>query len=169
MLCGSGQPMAAGLLGAEFRHRITFLPVSGESRPTIEVPRAVPSSWSPIRKLGGCRCARITPGHGSRHSSRRPPKIGRGRITRCNVSPGEKQRPRRLYRHAPAPGRQVRERADFECVECARLSDVSLVPARTPQPVDMLHRQPCARGRAHFPQHLDEHRAPDLRRQCSPW
>jgi hypothetical protein len=89
---------------------------------------------------------------------RRPPKIGRGRITMCRVSPAETQRPRRLYRHRPAPGRQVGTGGDFECVVRARLCDVSLIPALTPQPVGMLCRQPCARGSAHFRQHLAEHR-----------
>jgi len=95
--------------------------------------RAAPSSWSPFRKLGGYRCARITLGHGSHDSLRRLPKTGRGRITMCSVSPRETLRPRGLYRHAPVPGRQVRQGADFECVECARLSDESLVPTRTAQ------------------------------------
>ena len=64
----------------------------------------------------------------------------------CSVSPRETQRPRGLYRHAPVPGRQVRQGADFECVECARLGDVSLVPTRTAQPVDMLPTSPALAG-----------------------
>jgi hypothetical protein len=39
-------------------------------------------------RLGAYRSARITLGHGSQGSLRRLPKIGRGRITMCNVSPG---------------------------------------------------------------------------------
>jgi hypothetical protein len=70
------------------------------------------------------------------------------------------QRPRRLYCHAPAPRCHVRQDGDFECLERARVGNVSLIPARTAQPPSAALR---SRERS-FPLDLAEHRARQLLR-----